>query len=131
MKYSEILRDHFRLRLSPFQFELVDALFLLSSHHFQRAREKTQYCKHHVEMFGRAARALFLIISQADFSQVVDPDGTGLTSREAWLPPESHLSTISEIVAVLPDEFIFHSFPADRRFTGPDHPYDILLANPS
>jgi hypothetical protein len=133
VRYSEIIRDHFKIGLTPFQLELVDAHFLAAAHHRQRSFEGAPSKQWHACLFAQHVGALFRLISSGDFSHATDPNG--LDTPDFWLPPTELLiieANVPTIESCLPDSGLFHGFPPDRRYkVGVAHPHDWALLDPT
>ena len=124
MRYSTILGAAFyRIGLSSFDADLIDAHFAASAHHFLllSSCKSAQTHDYHLSRHRAHLQALKEIIYlRGNFDEARDESLRGLDSRSNWNP---------DVSFSLPDPRMFESMNIDLSLNvGQPHPFDHYLA---
>ena len=86
-RYSEVLRDFYRILIPVANQERLDIHFTGGSHHFYMAKygDNSRSQDYHLELLHQHMAALKLIVfREGDFSQAKDPSLRNLNKKESW-----------------------------------------------
>jgi hypothetical protein len=125
MRYSELLKEYYRIGMDERLSDLVDIYYSGAATHFHKWRSvlgrNKQVADFHLTHHKAHLRHLMaLIFNKADFSRSVDPDSLILNERESW-NPDGNLTV---------DPGMFDDVgPDPRHVTGENHPLDSYLAD--
>ena len=130
MRYSQIITDFYKIRLSAQDLALVDAHFVGAAHHRFRAIQTGEeiHCDHYLAHICRLGE----IIMEGDFSVAQDTTNRGMDNPDNWNMENKagNFINIFSLDPLLPAPDMFEDMSEDYRFIpGENHPYDILLYN--
>ncbi len=142
MRFSQVIDDFLNIKLSKFDQNRIDALFVGASHHRYRAFRSVKQRDRifHTFFYFRHVFAFMTIISRGDFKNIFTGSKTiierHLHKKEGWMPDRRfpNILSIPHFLewwdGFLPWPDMFDEMLPDVRWRdGEHHPYDVLLDN--